>query len=180
MQKNLAAKRKFEKALKKCFNPKELSLIAKELNIPANIADSIFLYQISGTKKVDRMPPMFIVDADRGCPKILLSANATRDDLDSFVKKIDASSLPSLPRGKKIKPYKYKHIDGMDYVAIDIYKGMLSKIRNLMPYIDKIQAKLPGYSWKYKRSKKMFARDLETKTKKKEEATYFDISTKVF
>lgn len=161
--------------LKACFNLEEIQLLRTKFDVPSNITASIFSYLITGSLRVDSMPKAFLVSVEEGSPKVLLTANATRDDLDECLKSIQGgNNLPLLKNKAEMDPYFYKYIDGLKYVAINVYKDLVSNIRMHMLTINRLQSELPGYSWKSKRKKINLGRDLEIKKQREESGTPYD------
>ncbi len=150
----------FRKELETSYNPKRFALLAKKLNLPPNISESFFRFMVTGSTKVDRMDKIFIVDEKSDNPKIMISSNASRNELDDALTNVKKQQL-LLPKSKKNpKPYPSKHSDGFTYVAVDLAKGKISKLRLLWPQIQKLQSKLFGYEWKQTRKKKNVQRDI--------------------
>ncbi len=169
-EKSVQAFRRLRRELLKCYSPSVVTKLADALDLPQTIIDSVFRFQTTGVRKLDEMEAVFPNELQGKHPRLLFAANATRDDLYNTRiiwkgKRTDFMDVlrsyeDSFPRSTKpLKPYLYRH-DGSAYVAVDLYKGRVSEIRKLMPTIDRLQAKLPGYAWKAKRRMKTLERNL--------------------
>lgn len=147
------SKIRFETILKKAIVKIDIQSIAKKLDIPSNLVATVILHLATGGRRVDRMSPVNMVDVTIGEPKILFTSAATRNDFEQFMKDLKKDRVAftrfkmKLPLPKRIKPYRHTFA-GIDYIAINVYKGKLSATHHLMTQIDKLQSTLPGYRFK--------------------------------
>ena len=160
-KKTLLACQQLRDALLKSYTPQQTVKIMRQLGLPKDAADFLFRYYVTGVRTLGRMN-ISTVGIEQGRPRLLLTAHATRNDLDGFI--------PTLKRNRKYfpkgatppRPYLHRYA-GIDYVAVDLYRNRLSEIRKFMARIDRLQAKLPGHSWKQKKQKPTLARNLEAR-----------------
>ncbi len=168
--------RKLRAELLKCYSSNVVTKIAAAFDLPQTIMDSVFRFQTTGVRKLDKMDTVFVDNIESEHPRLLFAANATRDDLYTtrIIWKGKLTDLMDVLRShedqfpqstKPLKPYPYSH-NGVRYVAVDLRRGQVSQIRELIPKINRLQTKLPGYKWKLKRGQKTLERDLKALVKR--------------
>jgi len=166
---SLKAFKELRDGLRRCFNPKEIKRITNRLDLPNNHTTSLFTFLITGNQRLDRFDKVLWADIDTNKPKMIFTANATRDDFDVFMKEQRRNRekftqlnrrFPKLNKPINIKPYYFTHKNGQRYVAVDVYRSGFTKIRDIFKSkINTLQSRLPGYHFKAKIRKRQFQRD---------------------